>query len=214
MNVLFDPVDSADLVSFRIVKNNTINLWNYDLRCPKLYGSSTIETTIVPVTLYATLASNDTLNFVYSTSSGLPIVKSGTTLNITSLSVGATKSFVIQNPLRENKYLQHGCLEGLDSAVYYRGEGTIIDGEMTTTIELPDFVKNLAYRFTIQITPIYDGKVVKTFNTSRVKDNKFIVYGDAGEFFWLVHGTRHEFEIEPLKTSVVVKGNDTPYTWI
>ena len=130
------------------------------------------------------------------------------------MSVGATKSFVIQNPLHDDKYLQHGCLEGLDSAVYYRGDGVVRDGETSTIIELPDYVKNLAYRFTVQVTPIFDGKI-KTFGSSRVKDNKFIVYGEeSGEFFWLVHGTRHEFEIEPLKTSVVVKGENTPYTWI
>jgi len=39
------------------------------------------------------------------------------------------------------------------------------------------------------------------------------VYGPPGKFSYLVHATREEFEVEPLKSSVTVKGNG-PYTFI
>ena len=106
----------------------------------------------------------------------------------------------------------HGCLEGPEAGVYYRGKDEIRDEE-SVTIELPDYVKNMATDLTIQITPIYDGKTLKTFNVSEVEDNKFTVYGPNGKFYWIVHGKRLSFPVEPLKEQVNVKG-DGPYRWI
>jgi hypothetical protein len=102
-------------------------------------------------------------------------------------------------------------LEGPEVGVYYRGQGEITNNE-STVIQLPPYVKNLAYDFTVQITHIYDGQV-KTYSSSRVKNNQFTVYGPNGEFFWMANGTRGETVVEPLKTEVDVRG-DGPYRWI
>jgi hypothetical protein len=121
------------------------------------------------------------------------------------------KTFVINHPNDTNKYLVHACLEGPEAGVYYRGIGEITNNEYIT-INLPDYVSNLAYDFTIQLTGIYDNKI-KIFNTSEVIDNRFNVYGENGKFYWLVQGKRHNINVEPLKTQTIVKG-DGPYRWI
>lgn len=126
----------------------------------------------------------------------------------------ASKTFVIDHPLNENKYLVHGCLEGPEAGVYYRGKAEIINNK-SITILLPDYVKKLATDFTIQITPIYSGKneKINQLNVTEVENNSFTVYGENGKFFWLVQGNRFNIEVEPLKDSVQVKGNG-PYKWI
>jgi hypothetical protein len=126
--------------------------------------------------------------------------------------VGGVKTFVIDHPINPKKYLVHACLEGPESAVYYRGKGTIYNN-VSTTIQLPDYVESLATDFSIQITPIYNGTSFTTYNVSEVVNNEFHVYGLNGSFFWLVHGRRHTIHVEPDKSSVSVRG-DGPYTWI
>ena len=127
------------------------------------------------------------------------------------ISYTADKTFIIDHPDDPDRYLVHTCLEGPEVGVYYRGEGEITNTE-STVITLPPYVANLAYVFTIQITHIYDGQV-KTYSSSRVKNNQFTVYGPNGEFFWMANGTRGETVVEPLKTDVDVRG-DGPYRWI
>ena len=74
-----------------------------------------------------------------------------------------------------NKYLVHGCLEGPEAGVYYRGKGEITNGH-SLTIELPNYVNKLATNLSIQISAIYDGSELKTYNVSTVNNNKFTVY--------------------------------------
>jgi hypothetical protein len=123
-----------------------------------------------------------------------------------------TKTFVIDHPTDKNKYLVHGCLEGPEGGVYYRGEGEITNGE-SVEIHLPEYVRNLATNFTVQITPIYSGKRIEQLYTSRVEGNRFTVYGENCSFYWLVHGKRCNIEVEPDKSKVIVKGSG-PYKWI
>ena len=77
---------------------------------------------------------------------------------------------------------------------------------------MPKYVKKLATDFTIQITPINNKN---EFYTSEVDEETgtFKVFGKPGEFFWHVYGTRQTIEVEPLKSSVNVKGSG-PYRWI
>ena len=124
------------------------------------------------------------------------------------------KTFVIDHPADSNRYLVHGCIEGPEVGVYYRGEAEIDTDTNTTTVTLPDYVNSFAYAFTVQITPIYNGQPQKQqYQVSRVKDGKFTVYGEPGEFFWHVYGKRGDIEVEPLKTAVNVQG-EGPYKWI
>ena len=123
----------------------------------------------------------------------------------------SAKTFVIPHPTDEAKYLVHACLEGPEAGVYYRGESEIINNE-SIEIELPSYVNSLATNFTVQVTGIYDGKI-KVYNATRVKDGKFQVFGENGEFTWLVHGLRNSIVVEPEKSKVDVKGTG-PYLWV
>jgi hypothetical protein len=121
------------------------------------------------------------------------------------------KTFVIDHPINKNKYLVHACLEGPESGVYYRGKCEIVNNE-SVIIHLPDYVDALATDFTVQITPIYSGKII-TLNSSEVTNNSFTVNGENCKFFWLVQGKRTNIDVEPFKSSVDVKGTG-PYKWI
>ena len=127
---------------------------------------------------------------------------------------GSGKTFVIDHPIDSNKYLVHACLEGPESGVYYRGEDQITNNSYAV-IELPKYVDKLAKDFTIHLTPIYDDNNLQdiTLKCSRIKDNKFTVYGKNCNFYWIVYGKRLEVEVEPLKVNLNVKGSG-PYTWI
>ena len=129
------------------------------------------------------------------------------------ISYSSTKTFVINHPVNEDKYLVHACLEGPEAGVYYRGKAEITDNE-SLVVNLPEYVDALASEFTVQVSTVYDG-VVKDNNllTSEVKDNSFTVYGSNRTFFWHVHGKREEVKVEPLKSESDVKGSG-PYLWI
>ena len=72
----------------------------------------------------------------------------------------------------------------------------------------------LATNFTIQVTPIYnESKSIPNYSVSEIIDNKFTVYGENGKFYWIVHGSRSEIDVDPDKSAVVVKGIG-PYLWI
>jgi hypothetical protein len=122
-----------------------------------------------------------------------------------------TKTFVIEHPTNDNKYLVHACLEGPEAGVYYRGKGEITNNEYVE-IKLPHYAEKLAHDFTVQITPIYGNKIV-TLNSSEIENNAFKVYGENSKFHWTVYGNRHDINVEPDKDTVNVKG-DGPYLYI
>jgi hypothetical protein len=176
-------------------------------------------------TIYASTVYNSTINGVTLTTSNSGLIVNPIRLNTTiatnalvynsttkEIVYNTTKTFVIEHPKDESKYLVHACLEGPESGVYYRGTAEIADLESSVTITLPDYVDALATDFTVQITPIYNG-TIRTLNASRVSNNRFTVYGDSGAFSWHVHGRRAVVDVEPKKSDVVVQG-DGPYKWI
>jgi hypothetical protein len=124
------------------------------------------------------------------------------------------KTFVIDHPIDEDKYLVHACLEGPEAGVYYRGTGEITNNK-STSILLPDYVAELATDFTIQVSQIYSEETpsIIPLQASKVKGNSFNVYGENGEFIWLVYGKRFDIEVAPLKATSNVKGRG-PYKWI
>jgi hypothetical protein len=125
-----------------------------------------------------------------------------------------SKTFVIDHPKDSSKYLVHGCLEGPEAGIYYRGEATIPEDDETTVVSLPEYVEALGYEYTVQITPIFDGrKYIEPHKVSRVRSGKFAVYGPPGDFFWLVIAKRSALEVEPKKSQVELKG-EGPYKWI
>ena len=119
----------------------------------------------------------------------------------------AAKTFVIDHPDDNEKYLVHGCLEGPEGGVYYRGRG-----EVGTPVKLPDYVPNLIKgEPTIQVTPIYNGSV-RILNCSEydIKTNSFEVFGTEGPFYWTFTAKRCDVNVEPLKAETNVSG-DGPY---
>jgi hypothetical protein len=122
------------------------------------------------------------------------------------------KSFVIDHPNEKEKYLVHGCLEGPEAGVYYRGIGEITNNE-STQIELPHYVEDIATNITIQVTGIYENRCMKMYNSTDIHNNVFHVYGPNGKFYWIVYGTRQDIEVEPFKTNKTING-DGPYKYI
>ena len=124
------------------------------------------------------------------------------------------KTFIIDHPIESSKYLVHACLEGPEVGVYYRGKGIVPENATRTVITLPAYVPAFANNFTIQLTPIYTpGQPVSLYAASELIDNTFEVHGQPGSFYWLVHGSRGELMVEPLKSEVTVRG-DGPYKYI
>jgi hypothetical protein len=125
----------------------------------------------------------------------------------------ANKTFIIEHPLDNSKYLVHACLEGPEAGLYYRGKATI-DNNASVTIKLPDYVKPLATNLSVQVTPIYskDNKSKNVYETSEIENNQFTVYGKNGSFYWTVYGTKDEIHVEVNKSEINVQRNG-PYTW-
>ena len=122
------------------------------------------------------------------------------------------KTFIIDHPIDSNRYLVHGCLEGPELGIYYRGKASIIDD--VVTIHLPDYVRAIGSEFTVQITPIFNGvKRTTNYEVTEVLDGSFSVYGPSGDFFWHVYGKRSNLQVEPIKSEVEVKGSG-PYQWL
>ncbi len=120
------------------------------------------------------------------------------------------KTFVIDNPCHEDKYLVHACLEGPEVGVYYRGIGEII--EDCCYVELPKYVSFIATDLTPHITPVYNG-TIRNISTTLIENNKFIVYGNPGKFTWIVYGKRGDVNVEPSKKDYKMKG-DGPYKYL
>lgn len=116
-----------------------------------------------------------------------------------------TKTFRIAHPLDETKDLIHGCLEGPEIAVYYRGEGATIDG--WAEIKLPDYFEALTMQEdrTVLLTSLFEDEAeqVGMVAASRVKDGKFKVWSalPAQKFYWEVKGIRSD--VEPLQVEVL-----------
>ena len=144
---------------------------------------------------------DDVGNIYFGTSAGASIYHRTST---TGSNQYTAKSFTIQHPTITDRWLRHGCLEGPEGGVYYRGKG-----EAPAIISLPDYVVHIAVNFTIQITPIGEPRLMSTSEVSA--DGKFHVYGE-GRFHWNVTGERISLEPEPLKTEVRLR-NIGPYSW-
>ena len=126
----------------------------------------------------------------------------------------ANKTFVIDHPQDEEKYLVHVCLEGPEAGVYYRGEDYIDKEKNYTEITLPKYVDALATNFSIHLTAIDEiGNEPRNLSTTKIKNGKFCVIGKPGLFYWIIYGQRGKIDVEPNKKDVKLCGNG-PYKWI
>ncbi len=119
-----------------------------------------------------------------------------------------TKAFLITHPLDAQRNLVHGCLEGAEFGVYYRGESRT-DSKGLCTIELPAYFEALTALEgrTVLLTVIdtdVDGKnPIAMLAASRIKDGAFRVRSDIEfiSFYWEVKATRKD--IAPLEVEVL-----------
>ena len=137
-------------------------------------------------------------NIYYGTANGASIYQRTGTDQYTA------KSFTIQHPTINNRWLRHGCLEGPEGGVYYRGKG-----EAPATIRLPDYATHIASDFTVQVTPIGSPRMMSASEVS--PEGTFRVYGE-GMFHWTAIGERVALDPEPLKTDVTIHSVG-PYSW-
>jgi hypothetical protein len=136
-------------------------------------------------------------------------VSSDEIVRSTALSLSG-KTFVIQHPVQEEKYLVHACVESPNTELIYRGTGILFNKECT--IRLPDYAPLIGYNWSIELQSI--GRTYIQLTTTEVTGQEFTVYGNIdGKFYWHVYGQRTVFEVEPLKSSTNIKG-DGPYKWV
>ena len=109
------------------------------------------------------------------------------------------KNFEIPHPqYPDTKLLVHSSLEGPEHAVFYRGEGRLINGK--AQIKLPDYFESLTIKEnrTVQITP-FDG-YSPLYVEGQVKDSKFTVRTVKGgspnqKFYWEVKAVRADIPL-------------------
>jgi hypothetical protein len=163
-------------------------------------------------TISQTLASSGyTYSAISASGQYLSVATSGVNIQSSNIYIPSAKSFIIDHPLDYSKYLVHACLEGPEAGVYYRGRGEITN-DICVEINLPDYVCAFARDFTIKVTGIYDGTPAKIYSAGEVINNRFMIYGGNGCFYWTVTGSRGNILVEPDKNAVIVKG-DGPYKW-
>lgn len=112
------------------------------------------------------------------------------------------KKFSIPHPLDARRRLEHGCVEGPEQAVTYRGRATLRDG--CAEVRLPAYFEALtrAEDRTVQVTPVLSEEgTCSSLGASAVRDGRFIVRAldggsFGGEFCWQVTAVRAD--IEPL----------------
>lgn len=115
------------------------------------------------------------------------------------------KAFTIPHPEKQEKWLVHGCLEGPESGVYYRGKDVA-----PTTVSLPRYASKIAKNFTVNVTPIGNPR---TLGVTEVTDEGTFDVNGEGKFFWHAIGERLKLEAEPDRETVNIK-RIGPYSWI
>lgn len=139
-------------------------------------------------------------------------------VDICSWRWGTGKTFVIDHPTDDTRYLVHACLEGPEAGVYYRGEARC-DDDCRAEVTLPDYFTALVQpgSVSVQVTAVLEnedsgfGAVAAT----RVKDGAFIIRSElAGQAVaWRVEAKRVDIEVEPLRKNTLVDGFG-PYRYV
>jgi hypothetical protein len=115
------------------------------------------------------------------------------------------KSFRIDHPLDpEHRFLIHACLEGPETAVYYRGQGRLEGGQ--ARVELPDYFEALARpdgRTVVLTSCCEDNEPISVLAASGIVNGAFNVRAADDRnprqpFYWEVKAVRAD--IEPLET--------------
>ncbi|MFP5264918.1 MAG: hypothetical protein ACLGJB_23760 [Blastocatellia bacterium] len=140
-------------------------------------------------------------------------------IQIFNVNAGVAKTFIIEHPQDEQKYLVHATLEGPEAAVFYRRR--LRDGR--ADIELPACFEALTEldSVTVQLTPIdgFDRLCVQTVAGRKVHEGRFKVVSDnaisAQAFDWEVKAMHRDvppLAVEPDKRDISVHGSG-PYLY-
>lgn len=158
--------------------------------------------------------SNGTIVVNSSTTLNGALVVNGAThingfLSFTSSIVGVTKSFDIKHPNKEGYRLKHGCIEGPEYGVYYRGRL-----KKSNVIELPSYWIGLinSETITVNLTPhtvyqelfikdINSNKIFITNNSGGIIDCSYVVYAERSDVNKLIV----EYESDAMKENDAVK---------
>ncbi|MDQ1677841.1 MAG: hypothetical protein QOC93_2985 [Actinomycetota bacterium] len=117
------------------------------------------------------------------------------------------KTFIIDHPLDpQNRSLVHGCLEGPENAVYYRGESRLEHGRVH--VQLPDYFEALARPDgrTVMLTPSCDAdEACSSLAGSSIRCGGFEVRAldganPAQRFYWEVKAVRAD--VDALKCDI------------
>jgi len=136
-------------------------------------------------------------------------------IQIWNSSAGVFKTFIVEHPLDEAKYIVHATLEGPEGAVYYRGTSQLCEGK--ATISLPPYFEAFTRKEqrTIILTNIdgFDRIAIKSIDGEKIKDGKFVVISDnpqsSQQFDWEVKAVRADgpqLQAEPNKQDLQVGG--------
>jgi hypothetical protein len=126
----------------------------------------------------------------------LPV--NSTKLFVNGAITGTTKNFTIAHPSRPGSTLVHSALEGPETAVYYRGEAELRDGE--TVVTLPSYFEPLTRKGqrTVQLTPV--DAWTPLYVVGAIAEGRFTVRTPSGgnpsqRFFWEVKAVRADVEL-------------------
>jgi hypothetical protein len=103
------------------------------------------------------------------------------------------KSFKIPHPINAHQELHHGCLEGPEHGIYFRGSKTCYK---SCQIILPDYFQAITknnYTVHISSNSFFPLKITKKFNYFKVH-NLFSFFGKI-EFDYLVIASRNDVEL-------------------
>lgn len=136
-------------------------------------------------------------------SGGKTTIESGNFVELKGVMVRALSTFTAPNkwfsiphPQDPSRTLNHGCLEGPENGVYYRGEAQLSGGE--ATIALPAYFESLTRREGRTVLLTAKGRKPFLLSYEDVRDGRFTVYGTEpdGTFSWEVRAVRSD--VDPL----------------
>jgi len=102
----------------------------------------------------------------------------------------SSKSFLIDHPTKENKKLEHGCLEGPEFGVYHRGR------VQSDTITLPDYWTALVREetITVQLTPKGSFQHLYVVSQSLTEIVIGAADGETIDCFYTIYGERADID--------------------
>ncbi|MCF8222647.1 MAG: hypothetical protein K9J25_05825 [Bacteroidales bacterium] len=114
--------------------------------------------------------------------------------NITSLN--GTKNFMVSHPVDNSKVIVYACIESGEAGTYFRGEGKLINGEIT--INLPDHFGMVTsdMHLSANVTPAgnCNGLYVEDISTNYLTVKELNGGESNTRFYFVIYGVRKNYE--------------------